>query len=310
MEIETMQWEKKGIVFNPQGKLDWANHSALQPTPIVLEDRIRIFCGFRDENGISRVGWVDLDKNDPTIVIDFSNQPALDVGLPGSFDDNGVVPTAIVKRKEGLFLYYAGYQIVEKVRFIAFLGLGISTDNGRTFRRYSNVPVMDRTDKEFLFRVVHSIIYDEGKWKAWYGGGSYFIQGEKKTLPVYDIRYLESADGIHFPKEGNIVIKNSGDEYRVGRPYVVKNANGYEMFFGASSPTKVFRLGYATSKDGINWNRNDEALGIEYDQQGFDSEMSSYPSVVDLNDKRYLFYNGNNYGYHGFGLAILKNTND
>lgn len=301
-----MNWDKKGIIFSPQGKFDWATNSALQPTPILLGDVIRVFCGFRDDEGISRIGWVDLDSNDPIQVLNYSKSPALDIGLPGCFDDNGVVPTAIVRRGNQLYLYYAGYQLVKNVRFMAFLGLAISDDNGLSFIRFSNVPILDRTNKEFLFRVVHSVLWDDNKWKIWYGAGNSFMTGNIKTHPVYDIWYMESEDGIHFPNEGINVLRNSGDEYRIGRPYVLKNADGYEMFFAASSPIKPFRLGYATSQDGINWLRDDDKLGIKYDNTDFDSEMSSYPSVVDVDIRRYLFYNGNNYGYFGFGLALLK----
>src|SRR4051812_19065961 len=128
-----MHWEKTGIIFNPSGKFDWAEHTALQPTPVVLSDRIRIFIGCRDNEGISRVGWVDVKLDDPSTVIGYSEHPALDIGLPGAFDDNGVVPTAVVKRDNQVWMYYAGYQLVKRVRFIAFTGLALSDDNGLSF---------------------------------------------------------------------------------------------------------------------------------------------------------------------------------
>lgn len=38
-----------------------------------------------------------------------------------------------------------------------------------------------------LFRVPHSVKYEGGKFKFWYGGGSYFEQGKEKTLLVYEV---------------------------------------------------------------------------------------------------------------------------
>ena len=69
---------------------------------------------------------------------------------PGTFGENGVVPTAIIKYKNKLFLHYAGYQFGQKVRFYVLGGLAISKDNGNSFIRYSNTPILERTD-EALF---------------------------------------------------------------------------------------------------------------------------------------------------------------
>jgi hypothetical protein len=303
-----MKWQKKGIIFDPKNKFDWAVHTALQPTPIILDDKtIRVYVGFRNEEGISRIGWIDLDINNPTRVLQYSQKPVLDIGLPGTFDDNGVVPTAIVRRGNELYLYYAGYQLVKNIRFLVFCGLAISNDNGSSFKRYKNTPVLERTDSEFLFRVIHSILFEDGVWKVWYGAGNHFIAGETKTLPVYDIRYIESQDGITFPENGRVAIQNRDNEHRLGRPYVVRNKNKYQMYFGSSKISEIYRLTYAESADGVNWDRKDEALGLEYNVGDFDSEMSAYPSVIDVNNKTYMFYNGNEYGKHGLGLAIREN---
>lgn len=32
-----------------------------------------------------------------------------------------------------------------------------------------------------------------------------------------------------------------------------------------------------------------------------------YSSIISYKNKKYMFYNGDNYGEHGVGLAILKN---
>jgi len=301
-----MKWEKRGLIYAPDGSLSWAKHSALQPTPLLIDDVIRVYVGFRDANGVSRVGFVDVDANNPAHVLNFSASPALDVGEPGAFDSNGVVPTAVVRRGEEIFLYYAGYQIPNDVRFIVFGGLAVSYGNGENFERRSKVPVMERTDGEFLFRVPHSLMFDEGVWKCWYGGGSKFIQGKNKTLPVYDIRYVVSADGITFDKTGEVCITQKGDEHRVGRPFVIKHNSIYKMFYGYGTEEAIYRLGYAESKDGVSWIRKDNELGLDVSQNGWDSQMIAYPSIVTFGQTVYIFYNGNDMGRTGFGYAVLK----
>jgi len=303
-----MKWLKKGLVYVPDGKMAWAKHSALQPTPILISDNvIRVYVGFRDENGVSRVGFVDVNANNPSVVLKVSEKPVLDIGNPGTFDENGVVPCAIVKRRGKLYLYYAGYQLGQKVRFYVFGGLAISEDGGDFFSRYSNVPIIDRSDEALLFRVIHSIIFENGVWRIWYGAGSEFIQGTTKTLPVYDVRYLESEDGINISKKGRSCINvKGGDEHRVGRPYVIKDGQTHRMFYGVGTQSKGYRLGYAESKDGLSWMRKDEDVGIDISKSGWDSEMIAYPSVVKHAEKTYMFYNGNDYGKTGFGYAVLE----
>src|SRR4051812_31941893 len=227
-----MKWRKYGLIFSVDGQSPWRRHSALQPTPILLnEGTIRVFVGFRDEKGASRIGFVDLNSRDPTNVVRVSEEPLLDVGAPGMFDEDGVVPCAVIRRNDGLFLYYAGYQLGRNIKFHVFGGLAISKDDGKTFSRYRRVPITDRTDKEPYFRVIHSLLLENGLWKVWYGAGDRFEDFANKQYPSYDIRYSESRDGISIDENFMVAVPTSADEYRVGRPYVIRNGGAYQMFF-------------------------------------------------------------------------------
>ena len=303
-----MRWIKKGIIFNPNGKFNWAINSTLQPTPLLMNDRIRIFFGSRDVNGTSRVGFVDVDAKDPKHVLGYSRHCVLDVGPPGAFDESGVVPSAILKSNEKVYLYYAGYQLGTRVRFMVFGGLAISSDDGQTFTRYKTVPVFERRDNELLFRVPHSVIIEDKKCRVWYGAGSEFTQGDKKTLPVYNIRYQVSKSLTNFYTPGRTCLDISSGEHRLGRPYVFVDDENclYRMFYSIGTQELPYKLGYAESKDkGLTWRRRDEELNLELSDTGWDSEMMAYPSVTKYQDKVYLFYNGNRYGEDGFGYAEL-----
>lgn len=297
------------MIYGPSGNSDWANNSALQPTPMLIDDdTIRVFVGMRDGAGKSRVGFVDIDANNPKNVRRVSDNPALNLGIAGTFDENGVVPCALVKRGDEIWLYYAGYQLGQQVRFYVFSGLAISKDGGETFVRHQRVPICDRTSDELYFRVIHTIFYENGVWRIWYGAGDeYAVSDAGYQLPKYNIRYVESNDGIKFNEPSIVALDTSGDdEYRIGRPYVVKTENLYQMFYAADSKQSSYRLAYAESHDGIKWTRKDEEIGIEISASGWDSEMMSYPSVLTTKAGTFLFYNGNNYGQNGFGYAILE----
>ena len=300
-----MRWERKGLIYSPPFDGSWKDNSALQPTALVMSDRIRLFLGFRAADGVSRIGFVDVEIDDPSNIIEVSESPVLDVGQNGTVDDNGVVPTAIIEHDDKLMLFYAGYQLPAKVRFVAFGGLAISENNGESFERYSKVPVFDRTDDGTLFRVPHSVMLDEGRFKFWYGGGTEYTSGASKTLPVYNIWYLESDSLNSVPRNGSEVLRIKDNEHRVGRPCVIKEGKIFRMFYGFGSDEKPYQLGYAESKDGKEWSRKDASLALPLSDEGWDSEMMAYPCVVRTETKTYLFYNGNQYGRYGFGYAEL-----
>jgi hypothetical protein len=163
-----LKWNKIGLIFTPP-QLDWKHSHALQPTPLLLGNIIRIFVGFRDRLGRSRVGYVDVDSTDPTKIVSTSEQPVLDLGDEGCFDENGVVPCAVVPDGERLYSFYAGYrkpaypQKKGAPRFQVFGGLACSLDNGMTFSRVSNSPVLGPSKNESLFRVAHSVIRRDDK---------------------------------------------------------------------------------------------------------------------------------------------------
>ena len=64
-----------------------------------------------------------------------------------------------------------------------------------------------------------------------------------------------------------------------------------------------YRIGYATSDDGIAWTRRDDEAGIDVSEDGWDSLMVAYPHVVEHESRRYMLYNGNGFGASGFGWA-------
>ena len=66
-----------------------------------------------------------------------------------------------------------------------------------------------------------------------------------------------------------------------------------------------YRIGYASSTNLIDWARDDTKAGIDVSEQGWDSEMISYPHIFELDEKTYLAYLGNGVGREGFGLAVL-----
>lgn len=302
-----MKWIKKGLVFENKGQLGWSTNSALTPTPIQLNSCIRVYAGFRDEEGISRIGYVDVSTENPAQILRVSDRPVLDVGTDGCFDDNGVILGDVVRHDDELRMYYVGFQLVRKAKFLAFTGLAISRDGGEHFVRVSTAPVLDRADGEHTIRAIHTVLYDEGVWKIWYASSDRWETIGGKPFPYYHIRYTESADGVHFTGKSVKCMDVTPPEYRIGRPRVYKKNDGsYLLFYTKGTTHGSYFPGVAVSPDGIHWERRDKNLGIELSATGWDSETLCYPSLIFQPDRTLMFYNGNNMGADGFGYAVLE----
>lgn len=301
-----MQWEKMGRIYCPNGQQEWDLDTFMTPHAMQISPGvIRIWGGVRDKNGVSRIKYIDVDAGNPQHILYVSETPALDIGNAGCFDDNGVILGDIISVNGQLYLYYVGFQHVQKVKFFAFSGLAISQDQGKTFQRYSEVPILDRTTQGRYGRCIHTVLYENGIFKCYYA----VINGWKTIggipYPIYDIWYTTSTDGIHFPHQDTcLCVSVQGNEYRIGRPKVYPTADGYEMYYTRDLISKEYLVGYATSRDGTSWTRQDDAFHLEKSPVGWDSEMICYPVKLSLPHADYLFYNGNGMGKTGVGYAV------
>lgn len=302
-----MIWEKLGLVYCADGQQDWARSHAYIPTSMVLsQDCIRVYVAFLDRAQVGRIGYVDLDARDPRRVLKVSTSPVLDIGEPGAFDDNGVTPVTILQYQDMLWLYYFGWQLGVKIPYSLFTGLAVSKDGGERFERYSRVPILERSDDEPFVRSAAHVHWLNGRWRMWYVAGDGWIHIQGKQLPRYNIRSLESDDGIRWQKKGAVGLCADGsDEFGLGRPFVIEEDGLYKMWYSSRTISRGYRLGYAESHDGRSWLRKDGEVGIDVSENGWDSQMICFACVQKTEYGTYMFYNGNKYGESGFGVAIL-----
>ncbi len=304
-----MKWQKRGLVWAPDGTKPWARSHAMCPTPIQIdEDTLRIFVGCHDDNGRGHITYVDVFTNNPTEIKNACGHPVLEPGRPGAFDDNGVLPLSAVRNGDEIYLYYVGFELCRNIRYRMFIGLAISRNNGESFERYSDAAVLDRTGAELYFRCGPICLKENDRFRLWYVAGSDWTEIEGKSVPVYNLRYAESDDGKNWPTEGQVVLDVSNeDEHGFGRPWIIHEPGGlYKMYYSIRRRSlRAYRLGYAESTDGLNWIRKDSELGLDVSTDDFDSHAIMYSAVVNSSGKTYCFYNGNNFGEDGFALAEL-----
>jgi len=299
-------WTKRGLVFDVarHGAGGWMSHSALTPTPWARGDgTIRVYASFRDASGVGRIGFVDVLADDPTRVLRVSAEPALDIGRGGCFDDSGMILGDVVEAPGGLHLFYVGFQRVAGAKFLAFSGLAISTDGGERFWRVQETPILDRAPGRSTIAAIHSAHYADGLWRLWYAVGDDWEYLEGRPYPRYHIRYAETRDLRAMPRHDRVCLRPRGDEYRIGRPRVYRLGRRYAMYFTWGDRAGRYLPGLAFSDDGVNWERRDDALGIAPSAAGWDARTLCYPALVRHGGKLLMFYNGNDMGRDGFGVA-------
>ncbi len=301
-DLRNMRWEKLDFCFNSSDYMEGFDGAAV-PQAIPLEgDVIRVYYSPRDEHNRSHILYVDINMKSLS-VINVCKEPVLSPGELGAFDDSGTMMSYLGYYDDEWRLYYIGWNLGQTVPFRNSLGLAVSND-GIHFKRAYKGPVLDRTRDEPHF-CASSWIIKEDRYRIWYlSCVKWRINDEGKPEHCYHIKYAESNDGIDWERNGKVAIDfESEKEYAISRPCVIKGKKGYHMWF--SHRGDKYRIGYAFSKDGIDWDRRDDEAGITVSEQGFDDIMICYPAVFKYEDDYYMLFNGNRYGMTGFGIAKL-----
>lgn len=304
-----MIWRKLGCIYQRESTAGthWWDSHMMAPTVVEMGSEVlRVYIGGWDSNGISRIAWIDVEANNPMRILDVSTVPALDIGRPGCFDENGVFPGHICRVDDELWLYYTGFQLGSKVRHYNFGGLAISRD-GVNFRRVSEAPVLDRSDEGLCVRAGQSVLPENGTFPTVYSAGSDWVETGGKSRPCYDVFYQNSPDGLFYEKAGKCIVRHDPQvEHGLGRPQLVRlDGQRYVFFTRRVLGMKYFsgcaRESIATGE----WERCDEEIDLIHSKSGFDSEMIYFPSVIQVKrtGRIFLFYSGNDFGKGGLGVA-------
>jgi|SRR5262245_670092 len=308
-----MQWEKRGLIFRVDNHYPWMVHHACVPTAEKISDKVlRIYFGPRDAENRTVVAFIEVDADNPSHVLRVHDRPALGLGDVGTFDDSGAMPCCIVNQGGRKYLFYVGWNRCVTVPYRNAIGLAVSDDDGITFQRVFQGPIVDRTRLEPYFCASPFALFEDNKWKLWYASSTGFVSVNGKPEPLYQIKYAESADGLSWNQPNIVCIHNDFAGEANARPCVLKEDGRYRMWYcyrGSlnyrTDVNQSYRIGYAESRDGLQWDRLDRLVGIDRSVEGWDSIMTAYPFVYEHRGRKYMLYNGNGFGETGIGYAVL-----
>jgi hypothetical protein len=318
-----LKWRKLGRIFDPaQFELpNHCEHFAQSPQALVFDHFVRIYFSSRERdprNGkyLSHICFAEFTK-DFREVIRVSDRTVIELGALGCFDEHGIFPMNVLRHGDKVYGYTCGWSRRTSVSVETSVGLAVSVDEGLTFRRIGDGPILTSSLNE-PFLVGDAFVQVHGDlFHMWYIFGTAWKRSAEFAAPerTYKIGHAISRDSVSWEKEEarQIIPDRLNSDESQALPTVTTIGERYHMLFCYRQSTdfrankdRGYRLGHAWSDDMDRWTRDDAGVGIDVSAEGWDSDMLCYPHLFECDDRMYLLYNGNEFGRHGFGIAVLE----
>lgn len=317
-----MKWKKLGSIFDPtkftlpNGCLEYAQ----SPQSLVFDNYVRIYFSTRNKDFtgkyLSHIAFVDMNKSF-TKIINVSTHTVIELGKLGCFDEHGIFPMNVLRDGYKIFAYTCGWNRKVSVSVDTSIGLAVSGDNGFTFNKIGDGPILTSSLHEPFLVGDPFVRKFNNIYHMWYIYGIHWINHQDANKPpdrVYKIGHAISYDNLSWYRDGKQLIQDTlNPEECQALPTVIEYDSKFHMFFCYRQSTdfrrnrnRGYRIGYAFSDDLKNWTRDDANVGIDLSEEGWDSEMLCYPHVFECDGKIYMIYNGNEFGRFGFGIAVLE----
>lgn len=264
---------------------------------------------FASEAGLSPLDWQKVPGTGPGGAV-------LGLGSPGAFDELSNFTTRAFKDGATYDLYYGGADATGSCPGINGshwrIGLARSSD-GVSFTRVAGAQtggsILDNGppgafDSVLTYRPF--VLKDGALFRMWFNGSDHPFNCPTGTLALdRRIGYAESPDGVVWTKSyggpgpGGSVLPlgppGSFDAQQVAYVWVLKDVDGYKMYYSANDAQNFWRVGLATSTDARTWTKKPgkQAYGSILDlgpPGSIDAACAYQPSVVKENDQLYRMW--------------------
>jgi predicted GH43/DUF377 family glycosyl hydrolase len=259
---------------------------------MVRESGIAMFFSWRPNRSIALVSGDDgIHWSRPVIVLGPD---------PSTGWEEEVNRPSVLRIGDQYFMWYTG-----QTPSSSCIGLAVS-DDGNTWRRSSNEPVMKPTEAwEQQAVMCPSVLWDESEsiFKMWYSAGD---QHEPNA-----IGYATSRDGIDWSRhDSNPIFRPSPDyaweQHKVAGCSVVRDGIWYVMFYIGFHDEQTAMISIARSRDGIsNWERHPRNPVIRPGERAgsWDYAAVYRPAPLRVGAGWMLWYNGRAGMTEQIGLA-------
>jgi len=257
-------------VMNLGAAGSWDRGSTFLPCVLKSGDTLKMWYGGTDTTvnlrspqigyawSLDGISWTRSDSN-----------PVLPK-RPGEWDDGGTAPGGVVQDGDTLRMWYSGNSAGGSIGPGRNpIGYATSVD-GITWNRLPAAVLFPGVSGEWDADIFYpgNVIKEDTLYRMWYSGGTgSFVSSSH----VISIGYATSPDGINWTKHNDpattgppfqysdpVLLHGASGDFdsrRAWNAWINKTVGGYEMWYtGGTTSTQVIM--YATSADGITWNKH------------------------------------------------------
>lgn len=263
-------WHPKGLIFGQQAQL---------PTLVKVGALFRVYYSTR----IDCRSYIRFFEIDEKLNVISKEREALSPGERGAFDDAGVMPSCVV----GETMYYTGWHLRQDVPYSHAIGIARVNVDG-TLERIG--VVLERTLNDRFMLNSPCVEWINKRWEMLYCSGTGWIE----NYPTYNIS-LAIKEGDYWRDTGEIKITQKKSDEAISR--VTRDPFDGSLYYAWRTKDSTYKLArqYAGTRH-----------EVFVKQSNWDSDMQCYPFVCCIDSTKYMFYNGNNYGETGIGVAEWK----
>tara|TARA_B100001939_G_scaffold727_1_gene685 strand:- start:1714 stop:2646 length:933 start_codon:yes stop_codon:yes gene_type:complete len=299
-------WVKVGNIFDPASfNLDPNLESyAANPVAVRLKDSIfRVFYSGRNKHNKSSIGAIDIDLETFKVLKVFK-KPLATFGITPNFYSDGISLGNFFQLDEKKILTFMGWSEVTENSWKGSIGY-ILLDNNLLIKEIFPNPVLSPNDSIDPVSLSYPCVVKSEQIYMWYGSTS--IDENSTNSFRHKIHLAVSNDGTNWLKKGAIKFLDHKKEYLYSRPTTIVINNSFLMWYSYRLPySKYYKIGFSKSTNGFEWSDAKDSSCFEKSDEGWDSEMIEYPYALKYKGKIFIFYNGNNYGQSGIGIAYAK----
>jgi predicted GH43/DUF377 family glycosyl hydrolase len=223
----------------------------------------------------------------------------------GNWDNYTVNAPYVIRENSQYKMWYTA----EGPNYTTFkIGYATSPD-GINWTRLDN-PIMDAGTAEWEAQGVGicSVLPVTGGYKMWYSG----LAGSTDTI---SIGYAVSTDGINWQRDTvhNPILRpgtaGQWDDFNIFAPRIIVLDNVYYMYYGASRQTFAqYRVGLATSTDGINWEKYWDNPVLRPSPSGWDNGEVETACIIKIGNTLKLWYDASNSGTYHWQIGLATST--
>ena len=300
-----IEFNRIGQIFDPQqfqinGEI--LSHAA---NPVVIKVNrsiFRIFFNSRDEKQRSSVYSIDFDLSTLRLMPDSLKVQFL-LNSPNSYFKDGVSLGSHFELNGLNWVGFMGWINPSDKHWYGTIGKFQLNDNF-DFERIEENPWFDLDNYDQTSLSYPAVYTSKNTMHVWYGTTLAWDGGNGEMIHI--LKEKISKDCVRFESTNRVVEWKMGESQAFSRPSVLQIHDKFLMAYSVRGNKTRYRIGFGLIEDHSSIVK--QMCTFSTSTSKWESEMVEYPYLVSHGDSIFMFYNGNDYGKSGIGLAQLEIT--